>query len=220
MVQRKAFTLIELLVVIAIIAILAAILFPVFARAREKARQASCGSNLKQLALASKMYGQDYDECLTPCQVGAVAGVAPFYMWNTLLQPYVKNTQIFICPSRMDGNYTGGGAGTSGTPGGPYPYCISVAVGWFKTNYTPNYCISRGNATVVKEAVLIRPAESIEYADGTCPNAQPTNPGAGNCYGIDATRHNEGANCSFYDGHVKWYKNTNIGLGNRLWANN
>ena len=218
--MRKGFTLIELLVVIAIIAILAAILFPVFARAREKARQASCQSNLKQIALAAKMYGSDYDECLTPCQLG-IAGVFPFYMWSNLLQPYVKNTQLVICPSRSDGNYTGGGGNSSApAPGGPYPYCIAVAPNWVKTNYTPNYCISNGNRTAVKEATLIRPAESIEYADGTCPNAQPTNPAAGGCYGIDATRHNEGCNCSFYDGHVKWYKDTNIGLGNRLWANN
>ncbi|MBC7289450.1 MAG: DUF1559 domain-containing protein, partial [Armatimonadetes bacterium] len=88
--MRKGFTLIELLVVIAIIAILAAILFPVFARAREKARQASCMSNLKQLALAMLMYAQDYDENLP------LSLTAPGDWWNDTwkarISPYVKNT--------------------------------------------------------------------------------------------------------------------------------
>ena len=93
--SRRGFTLIELLVVIAIIAILAAILFPVFARAREQARRTSCLSNLKQLALAAMMYGQDYDELLP---VGATQGNP---LWSVVqgLQPYVKNSQIFYCPS-------------------------------------------------------------------------------------------------------------------------
>ncbi|NPV45908.1 MAG: DUF1559 domain-containing protein [Armatimonadetes bacterium] len=93
--SRRGFTLIELLVVIAIIAILAAILFPVFARAREQARRTSCLSNLKQLALAAMMYGQDYDELLP---VGATQGNS---LWNVVqgLYPYVKNSQVFYCPS-------------------------------------------------------------------------------------------------------------------------
>jgi prepilin-type N-terminal cleavage/methylation domain-containing protein/prepilin-type processing-associated H-X9-DG protein len=218
---KRGFTLIELLVVIAIIAILAAILFPVFAKAREKARQTSCLSNLKQLALASRMYGQDYDESVTPCQLGN-PGPNPFYMWSTLLQPYIKNQQIFICPSRQDGNFTGGGPGTSGTPGVSYPYCWDTAINRVKTNYAPNYCISWGNLLpVVKEATLIHPSESIEYVDALCPNVNPlgTLVPADPCYGVDATRHNEGCNCSFYDGHAKWFKAENIGIGNRLWGN-
>jgi prepilin-type N-terminal cleavage/methylation domain-containing protein/prepilin-type processing-associated H-X9-DG protein len=93
--RARGFTLIELLVVIAIIAILAAILFPVFGRARESARRSSCLSNLKQLALATMMYGQDYDEVLP---VGATQGNS---LWNVVagLEPYVKNRQIFYCPS-------------------------------------------------------------------------------------------------------------------------
>ena len=92
---KKGFTLIELLVVIAIIAILAAILFPVFARAREQARRSACLSNLKQLALAAMMYGQDYDELLP---LAATQGNS---MPNVVrgLEPYVKNRQIFYCPS-------------------------------------------------------------------------------------------------------------------------
>ena len=102
----RAFTLIELLVVIAIIAILAAILFPVFAQAREKARGISCLSNLKQGSLAYQMYTQDYDET-TPCQVIPVTqrdannyfAVTGGY-WYNAIQPYVKNWQLMVCPDR------------------------------------------------------------------------------------------------------------------------
>ena len=94
--MRRGFTLIELLVVIAIIAILAAILFPVFAKAREKARQSSCLSNLKQLGLACMSYGQDYDERLPL----AYMPTSPTrYSFITELEPYVKNSQVFNCPS-------------------------------------------------------------------------------------------------------------------------
>src|SRR6059036_2988021 len=94
--SKRGFTLIELLVVIAIIAILAAILFPVFAQAREKARQATCQSNVKQMSLAVKMYVQDYDQTyppgLSPVGPGLVSAL-------TLAQPYMKNTAIARCPS-------------------------------------------------------------------------------------------------------------------------
>jgi prepilin-type N-terminal cleavage/methylation domain-containing protein len=115
--QQRAFTLIELLVVIAIIAILAAILFPVFAQAREKGRQATCVSNLKQIGHAIGMYIQDYDERYPPSVIlNGMTG--PFtvgtryrtrgQLWASLVLPYAKNTQIFTCPSvqgsfRIDG---------------------------------------------------------------------------------------------------------------------
>ena len=125
---KKAFTLIELLVVIAIIAILAAILFPVFARARENARRSSCMSNLKQIGLGMQQYTQDYDEKLFPHRFNAAANANPLLpanggpardaqvtgtardkiFWVSLLQPYVKSYQIFVCPSNPDG-WVGGG---------------------------------------------------------------------------------------------------------------
>lgn len=93
--STRAFTLIELLVVIAIIAILAAILFPVFAQARAKARQAACLSNMKQIGTAVTMYAQDYDEAVVPSQNGT-AGVS-LVSWPTLIYPYVKNADVFVC---------------------------------------------------------------------------------------------------------------------------
>jgi prepilin-type N-terminal cleavage/methylation domain-containing protein/prepilin-type processing-associated H-X9-DG protein len=106
--KRRGFTLIELLVVIAIIAILAAILFPVFAQAREKARGISCLSNLKQAGLAYAMYVQDFDET-TPCQTTPVTqrdannyfAVSGGY-WYNLIYPYTKNWQLMVCPDRTE----------------------------------------------------------------------------------------------------------------------
>lgn len=134
--SRQGFTLIELLVVIAIIAILAAILFPVFAQAREKARQAGCQSNLKQIGIALKMYVQDYDETFpagiitpndTSGQTGA-KGQSFFYSgWvSNVLIPYTKNQQIYRCPSLQAAGFidpwNGGTATTNGTNQVSYAY--------------------------------------------------------------------------------------------------
>ena len=98
---KLAFTLVELLVVIAIIAILAAILFPVFARARENARRSSCSSNLKQIGLGILQYTQDYDERYPPSRTEGPTNNDKV-TWQALTQPYVKSTQLYACPSNTD----------------------------------------------------------------------------------------------------------------------
>jgi prepilin-type N-terminal cleavage/methylation domain-containing protein/prepilin-type processing-associated H-X9-DG protein len=106
--SRKGFTLIELLVVIAIIAILAAILFPAFAKAREAARRSSCSSNMKQMGIAIMQYSQEYDEKMVPSQAGA-----PNYeYWQYLVQPYIKSKDLFKCPSNSNGDKAYSGAGS------------------------------------------------------------------------------------------------------------
>ncbi len=103
--RRNGFTLIELLVVIAIIAILAAILFPVFAKAREKARQTSCLSNIRQLSTGLLSYVQDYDEEMPGGLLYPDPGNPSVrYSWRYMIQPYVKNSQIFKCPTNQWGN--------------------------------------------------------------------------------------------------------------------
>jgi prepilin-type N-terminal cleavage/methylation domain-containing protein/prepilin-type processing-associated H-X9-DG protein len=105
---RNAFTLIELLVVIAIIAILAAILFPVFAQARDKSRQATCLSNFKQIGVGVMMYVQDWDDCYPNNRLftfpGGSEGVQKLVTWKTATHPYVKNLSVYRCPSNRNNN--------------------------------------------------------------------------------------------------------------------
>ncbi|NUP98672.1 MAG: DUF1559 domain-containing protein [Armatimonadetes bacterium] len=205
-VNRKAFTLIELLVVIAIIAILAAILFPVFAKAREKARQSSCQSNLKQVGLAALQYAQDYDERY--CYSALGSGLA----WADVVQPYIKSSQSLDCPSarvRMAMN-TGAAipryyrTSTDTTPPGDYSYGINAWVDG--TAPTTNGPAGRAMSEIN------RPAEVLFFADGA--GASPFEMAAGLLTAsalagqVAIDRHNDGTNFCFVDGHVKWLKYT------------
>lgn len=130
--RAGAFTLVELLVVIAIIALLAAIVFPSFARARENARRTSCGSNLKQIGLAFEQYKDDHDGWIIGKTLAT--GTTSQVSWPTTLLPYIKNVQIFVCPTQA----------TIGTWAPPDPHFIDVAQG----NQSPRYCgYSNGDGT-------------------------------------------------------------------------
>ena len=183
--MRKGFTLIELLVVIAIIAILAAILFPVFARAREKARQSSCLSNTKQLGLAWMQYVQDYDEQVPYTYVGRVYPGGPLVTWWKYIEPYVKNSQVFSCPSAGGDGY------------GSIGYGYNARIGWSAL------------------AKFVKPAETGVWIDCQKANAACSYSGSNSweffcnshhCSRFAAPRHNEGANIGFADGHSKWVK--------------
>ena len=201
--MKRGFTLIELLVVIAIIAILAAILFPVFARAREKARQTACLNNVKQMALGFVMYAQDYDETCpggliyTPTSVPRpyAGGSGTYLFWMDMLYPYVKNKQVFVCPSY---SYTGGYFGGYGWNAG-LGYCLN-----HPTRSGPSY-------DGLKLAEIKYPAETWCIADaaayqvqGDLTRAYHVNTPGG--YSPWAPRHNEGSNFAFCDGHAKWVK--------------
>ncbi len=116
---RKAFTLIELLVVIAIIAILAAILFPVFGRARENARRSSCQSNMKQIGLGIEQYKQDVDNTypMAYFYVNGASSAAGYVHWTNSVQPYVKSTQLFVCPSDANGGVSPTNCVVANNPG-------------------------------------------------------------------------------------------------------
>jgi prepilin-type N-terminal cleavage/methylation domain-containing protein/prepilin-type processing-associated H-X9-DG protein len=182
--RKRGFTLIELLVVIAIIAILAAILFPVFARARENARRTSCQSNLKQLALGIKQYLQDYDERF-PHSTGAT--VSDLSGWAYVTQPYVKNEQILQCPSQ-----------SSGAPLGANLEPRAIQANF--SDYWYNF-----NLGGVNESSLAYVSNTVMNGDGQLDNTfganywrQKTDSGA--------TRHLDGGNYAFADGHIKWLK--------------
>ncbi len=186
--ERKAFTLIELLVVIAIIAILAAILFPVFARARENARRASCLSNTKQLGLAALQYSQDYDEKLPSSYLpGSSAST-----WNLQLQPYIKSYQVFYCPSDSTHSSTGTFSNSNISYGWNYAYLTLPAC-------TPSAygCggVSLAYIQSVSQTVLLGDSQDgLPYVINYAGVYQPL------------PRHLEGANFCFVDGHAKWFK--------------
>jgi len=192
--SKRGFTLIELLVVIAIIAILAAILFPVFAKAREKARQSSCLSNVKQLGLAEMQYAQDYDEMTSPYGDHGCT-LTPCTHWYQVIAPYIKNTQVLRCPS-------------CSPHGGNSDYGIV-------------YNHNAGCRTGVALSSMLYPAEGAIFMDSQIastntqgyeiiycwlcyPAAHPNGAGDGNDENRCSSRHNNGTNVAFLDGHGKW----------------
>ena len=140
--KNSAFTLIELLVVIAIIAILAAILFPVFARARENARRSSCQSNLKQIGLGFEQYKNDYDQYFPGSQV-TVGGVG--ISWSTLIDPYIKSSQVFVCPSSSPGQASAQSYLAAATPYYSVSSVSASSPGLATNSYGRNLILNRSN---------------------------------------------------------------------------
>ncbi|NUQ01903.1 MAG: DUF1559 domain-containing protein [Armatimonadetes bacterium] len=215
------FTLIELLVVIAIIAILAAILFPVFAKAREKARQSSCQSNQKQLALGVLQYTQDYDETMPWRWYGPVTAYVPeggtttttYRTWAEQIQPYVKSIQLYQCPSEKLAQsqmpyttfvfgYNLNGSAGAGTP-------LSRGPGY-------SYPTAMAQLEAPATTVLMTDGWTMDtwwYAEDWCSliaGRSSWSPASASPVAWTSAdwnhvrRHNDGANVAWCDGHVKW----------------
>jgi prepilin-type N-terminal cleavage/methylation domain-containing protein/prepilin-type processing-associated H-X9-DG protein len=207
--KTQGFTLIELLVVIAIIAILASILFPVFARARENARRSSCQSNLKQIGLGVMQYTQDYDEMM-PFQASAdvfrfmeptAAGWEPNYFWQ--INPYLKSTQIYVCPSANR---------NTAYPASEVSYLINGVL-----DKTPAGG-PRSMASIPESSTII---QLQDYkASGVYASEAPTRVGGGGANASEfqywqhdanySSNHFDGGNLLYADGHVKWKKQSAI----------
>jgi prepilin-type N-terminal cleavage/methylation domain-containing protein/prepilin-type processing-associated H-X9-DG protein len=204
---RKGFTLIELLVVIAIIAILAAILFPVFAKAREKARQATCTSNFKQMTMASLQYVQDYDETYPmgyccPSQAisaGVIPASFPTAEWTNAygtlwaLKPYLTSWQVTRCPSTKQI------ASVSLKWGNGYPYAV-----W--GNVRPLPAMPGTELAMVKSPASVVQIFELSDAPGEYRSMAHTGMQGNRIVGTSfGPPHGDGANLGFCDGHVKWY---------------
>lgn len=205
----RAFTLIELLVVIAVIAIIAAILFPVFSKVREKARQATCQSNLRQLGLAFQQYTEENDERLPGATDGGNggAGVAGGWMFYSSwgqpatsgafnpaqgsVYPYVKTRQVYVCPSDQAGQ----NAGDS--------YAVNSCVTDMTTGLQPNPGLALAAFDAPADTALL-----MEEAFAG-PDSNATTDDAIVWYSSDdntvSSRHTGGSDVAFIDGHVKWY---------------
>lgn len=227
-VRRKGFTLIELLVTIAIIAILAAILFPVFARARENARRSSCMSNLKQISLGIRMYTQDYDEHVPPIVINDSADANNPYGWADAVQPYVKSTQLFQCSSeewgaRWPNDVNFNGPRPNGAGAGYTDYWMNSMAS--KTSAQGNGGKSIAEFEYPSQTVLLgdgggtwsnKPSfysDSRYYSNGITKSTVAM----GYCGSTSAPhlaiikdegseRHLDATNFAFADGHVKWIK--------------
>jgi prepilin-type N-terminal cleavage/methylation domain-containing protein/prepilin-type processing-associated H-X9-DG protein len=213
--SRRGFTLIELLVVIAIIAILASILFPVFARARENARRSSCLSNMKQQGLGVMQYTQDYDEKYPqayyyPDNSSSSGGYAH---WSGLIQPYVKSNQLFVCPSDKNGglaptNFTGNNSG-AGVPAGQTAQNAVNDIQAPRLSYTANELVmprarkSTDPSHVVSLSAVDTAAEVIMLAELSDNPAAINDSSAASGVAFKSHRPTNGINCGasgVYDG--------------------
>jgi len=221
--MKRGFTLIELLVVIAIIAILAAILFPVFARARENARRASCQSNLKQIGLGMAQYTQDFDERFPVLWAdlngdGAHSVAGQDFGWAALIQPYVKSTQILQCPSEPNSgnssplsvNYSDYFYNRNISSGATVSTSLSAVSFPSNTIMNGDYI---GNVTNLGWAASNHNGNSATTHNAGCPAAPATVGFNRTDNGNPSERHLEGANYAFVDGHVKWLKQSAFGHG-------
>lgn len=218
--RKKGFTLIELLVVIAIISILAAILFPVFARARENARRTSCLSNIKQMGLALMQYTQDYDEGLPPTHITGYTGSYPDntpwvsgnLYWAQILHPYHKSTQVFFCPSspspdRTDPRRSNYGANEAVLPIPPATPLKLVAI----VSPASIYVMMDASDTRINFARTNTVGGGIYYvpgmgdAGGSCDTLTGTN-----LKDCQSGRHFGGVSVGFADGHAKWLKTSTL----------
>lgn len=214
--HRLAFTLIELLVVIAIIALLAAILFPVFSRARENARKSSCANNVKQLGIGMMMYGQDYDENVFPIRIDG----STYFAWSSLIQPYIKSRQILLCPSTSGRqqsysyNFNAGGFPSRTLSDFPIPaqtIAFADALGTTDTSLNKSLVFFTGDASFGGRFIgrLVNAGTTAVDTHDAVPHP---------------VIHMEGTNYAFLDGHVKWlkyfsgatYDNSNVPTALRL----
>jgi prepilin-type processing-associated H-X9-DG protein len=207
--------------VIAIIAILAAILFPVFARARENARKSSCMSNLKQIGLGLLQYTQDYDEQMVLVYQNGTCSAS----WGELIQPYMKSKQVFKCPSNTTATVVACSTASArvftdyqanGTRYGPIP----TNNGFGYERPLDMASVADGTVRSTSLAQIVEPTRAIAVAEykgtGNSANINSTSSGNGN---LDPTNHLGSSNYLFVDGHVKALKPTATIRSGNLWAN-
>ena len=224
---RAGFTLIELLVVIAIIAILAAILFPVFARARENARRASCQSNLKQIGIGILQYTQDYDESFPISSTQVITNTPGVTVgWADGIQPYVKSIQVFQCPSEPFPS------NADPTAAGYTDYYINknAADGGQKVAaaQNPTLTIMLGDGGSLNGSAILDNS-TARYRTNGCNGAGSNSnglnillpvcdaPGRAKNLAGGGIRHLEGCNFAFLDGHVKWFRNGDAQTPMKVW---